>query len=374
MQHSSVTHIDNARLKDLTLEVGFENSDPHAADSADVDGDTYVIRQHLEEGAPHGYSFHLHVAFVNCGARAETVPLRIIWAEKNYDFCHDYMYIGYDSGAKWQMLSTESRDGVTELKLVVPRGRHLLCCSPKFDVADYLRLLAQYENVPAFKRINVGTTEQGHPISCIRCGNPDGKKCVVTTRAHGYETAGAYCIDGWLEHVASASSELADVLGKLDIYLFPMINPDAVAVGNCCLSPSGVNFGKELAIGGDRDRGARELAAFILDLRPDVYLDMHNNTGPHYHDALRSTNPSLLKRLAAALPDASRNQKTWAIREVKFDDGYLLTVCEQRFGTIPVLTEFPWYTRLAADMKEHGRRFLGAFFSVIAANRLSARA
>ena len=367
MPHASVERVGAPGADGLFVEVGFENSNPQRAEfvAADEEG-TLVVRQFLEDGAPEGYSFHLNVAFVNESRLARPVPLRIEWGEKNFDFCHDYMYVGYDSGAEWRMLSTPCKDGVTEMELIVPPGRHVLCCSPKFDCADCDAMLRRSEKLPSFERIEVTETPQGQTISCLRCGTPGAPKAVVVTRAHGYETAGAHCIDGWLMDVAAAPDKHASTLSSLEIYLFPIINPDAVAAGRCCLAPGGVNFGRELVIRADEDSGAKGLCDFVFDLKPDFILDMHNNTGPHLRDSFRCPSQEFLDRFAAVAPDRSRDQKTWGLLNREYVDGYLAGACAARFGALMVLTEFPWYTRLPSDMREHGASFLSALFSLFA--------
>ena len=164
------------------------------------------------------------------------------------------------------------------------------------------------------------------------------------------------------------AADLARVLDRTDLYLFPMITPDAVAHGRCCLPPSGVNFGRELAVSGDRDAAARGLREFLLDLRPEFYLDMHNNTGPHQSDAFRTSSRELMDRFAEVAPDRSRDQKVWALRELTPPEGYLPRVCHERFGTRTIVTEFPWYLRLPEHMRDHGARFLGALLMTAAAS------
>lgn len=352
----------------LHLDVGFENSNPLSADFVGNEEDgTYVIRQFLEAGAPAGYSFHLNVAFVNEGNVARRVAVRIQWAEKEFDCCHDYMYIGYDSGARWQMLSTPCRDGVTEMALVVPPGRHLLCCSPKFDCADYAALLRRFEKHPALERMDVAQTPGGRSISCLRCGTRGMRKAVLLTRAHAYETAGAYCIDGWLTDMVRAPDRYAGVLSRVELYVFPMINPDGVAAGHCCLAPSGVNFGNELITRAEDDTGALGFRDFVLGLKPDFLVDMHNYTGKHQHDAFRCSSQELLDAFAAVAPDSSYHQKVWSPLNKVYPQDYLIGSCAERFGTLGVLTEFPWYTRLPRDMREHGRSFLSVLLSLFAA-------
>jgi hypothetical protein len=190
---------------------------------------------------------------------------------------------------------------------------------------------------------------------------------VITTRAHGYETAGAYCLGGWLKYISKNAHKGTPPLDALDLYVFPMINPDAVAEGHCCTAPTGVNFGRELASRADEDSGAAGLTKFVHGLKPAFYMDMHNNTGPHLVDAFRSTNEEILRAFAKKAPDRSREQKTWSFQKVEFPEGYMLTECERRYGTLPLLTEFPWYTRLPSDMMAHGSQFLRVLLPLLAA-------
>ncbi len=360
--------IASPKQPEISIEVGFDNANPATAGMVRFDQDGVCeIRQQLEANAPAGYSFHLHVGLVNSGARAALVPLKIAWTEPKFDYCRDYMYIGYDSGKAWRMLSISSSNAMTVLKVVLPPGRHLLCCTPKFDVGDYLALLERFAGAPPFERMDIGRSAEGRPLACLRCGNPAGRRVAVTTRAHGYETAGAYCMAGWLEYAAAEPDRVAEILAKLNLHFFPMINPDAVAHGHCCLAPTGVNFGRELAVRPGADAGARALADFICGLRPAYYLDMHNNTGPHLADSFRAGDADLADEFRARAPDRSRDQKFWNVNQVPAPAGYLPRLCLERFSTVPILTEFPWYTRLPADMREHGRQFFNTFLSILAA-------
>lgn len=352
---------------EITIETGFDNANPATAGMVQFDqAGVCEIRQQLEANAPAGYSFHFNIALLNASARAALVALKIVWAEPGFDYCRDYMYIGYDAGKAWRMLSISASNAVTALKVVVPPGRHLLCCTPKFDVGDYLALLERFAGRGPFERIDVGRSAEGRPLACLRCGNPAGRRVVVTTRAHGYETAGAYCMAGWFEFAAEHGRAGSAALDRLNVHFFPMINPDAVAHGNCCLAPTGVNFGRELAVRGGEDAGAQALADFICGLCPACYLDMHNNTGPHLADSFRSGDAGLAEQFRARAPDRSRDQKFWNINQVPAPAGYLPRLCRERFGTVPIVTEFPWYTRLPADMREHGRQFFETLLPLLA--------
>jgi len=360
--------ISNAALPAITLDLGFDNTNPRdpGAIQAEEDG-TFVVRHFVEENCPEGYSFHFHVAVNNDGDKPETVPFRIRWSEPDFDFCHDYMYIGYDSGREWVMLSTPCVDSVTEMKLVVPPGRHLFCHHPKFDVGDYLALVDRMAATALFERVEVGESAEGHPVACLRCGNPNGRKTVITTRAHGYESAGAHCMDGWFRQAVSDPAAVEPVLAKLDLYFFHLLNVDAVAHGRCCFGPSGVNFGNELALRTDDDVGAKALTTFIFGLEPAFYLDMHNNTGPHLRDSFRVGDEKLLEAFWTVAADRSRDQKTWGGRYVaSFSEGYMLRACQRRFNTLPMLTEFPWYTRRPQEMRAHGREFFNALLPLLA--------
>lgn len=361
------TRIENPHIPGLRLEVGFDNANPREPFRVQVRSDgTCVVHQFLEPDAAPGYAFHLNIGLANAGPKPVAVPLQIHWAEKDYDDCYDYMYVGYDSGRDWKMLSTSSQRAFTELSLVLPRGRHLLCCHPKFDTGDYLSLLDACDGTRGTKRVKVAESPGGRPIACLRLGNPKGRKMVITTRAHGYETAGAYCLSGWLKSLSRTSKGMAQALDALDLYVFPMINPDAVAEGHCCTAPGGVNFGRELAERSAEDSGAAGLVEFIHRLRPAIYLDMHNNTRPHQVDAFRSTDGRILQAFAGKAPDRSRDQKVWSLQKVEFPQGYMLTECQRRYNTLPLLTEFPWYARLPSDMEAHGSRFFRALLPLLA--------
>ena len=362
-----MTRIDNPRFPELRLETGYDNSNPSRAERIQVAPDgRFMLRQHLEPNAPPGYSFHLNVALVNGGPRPLIVPLRIEWGEKQYDYCRDHMYVGYESGSDWRMIASSSHAGVTDLDLVVAPGRPLLCVTPQRAYGDYLAFLAEFDGRAQTEVVEVGRSHEGRRLACLRVGKPGGRKAVITTRAHGYETAGAYCQRGWLRRLASSPDGYRDILNRMELFIFPVINPDAAAAGNCCLAPTGVNFGRDLAISAERDTGARALSDFILNLAPSFYLDMHNHTGPRLVDSFRSKSLELVDAFTAVAPDCPRHQKIWQNQVKEYAPGYLTRECAERCGTLCALTEFPWYTRLPADMEEFGCRFFDALLPLVA--------
>lgn len=68
------------------------------------------------------------------------------------------------------MLAITARDAVTDIEVVVPCGRTLLCCSPKFDYHDYLHLMDQYASNAMFTILPVTLTPQGRAVNCLRVG------------------------------------------------------------------------------------------------------------------------------------------------------------------------------------------------------------
>ncbi|MBN1670058.1 MAG: hypothetical protein JXR37_03450 [Kiritimatiellae bacterium] len=364
---TTVSRIDNPKFPELHIETGYENSNP--ADPARIqvapDG-RFMLRQHLEPNAPPGYSFHLNVAFVNAGKTALGVPLRIEWGEKQYDWCRNHMYVGYDSGNDWQMIAADGHAGITDMELIVPPGRHLLCVTPIFTLADYRAFLAEFGAHELVETVEVGESHEGRRLACLRLGKTGAPKAVITTRAHGYETACAFCMRGWLRKLLAGPDAYRRLLERMELFIFPMINPDAVAAGNCCLAPTGVNFGRELALSSDRDRGAKALNDFILGLAPAFYMDMHNHTGGRLLDSFRSNSQDLVDAFNAVAPDESRFQKVWDNYAKTYVPGYLTWECTERFGTLRGLTEFPWYIRLPADMEAFGVRFFDALMPLVA--------
>ena len=362
-----MTRLGNSKLKNVFLETDYENSNPGSDNVCVDDQGVFNIVQHLEKNAPEGYSFHLNTAFINENAIPSRVSLCIKWGEAEFAFCRDYMYIGYDSGAQWRMLSTPCKADISEFDIVVPPGRHLLCCTPKFDNNDYDKLLNKYREESFIDVVDTAKTPEGRNICCLKLGNAKGKKFVISTRAHAYETAGAYCISGLLEDLIKNHSKYVDFLEQFQLYVFPMINPDAVAAGNCCLSTSGVNFGNSIVTeeSYQQDCAVKNLCTFIFDLKPDYYLDMHNNTGPHLGDCFRSHDNNILKAFAAAAPDMSRHQKIWHCQKVDYKKAYIFAKCREQFSTKYMLTEFPWYTRTPEEMKQMGVEFFTSLFKVI---------
>lgn len=359
--------VQNHRFENVFLETDYENSNPRS-DKISVDSEgVFDLIQNFENGAAAGYSFHINAAFVNDNPNPVLIPIRIHWGEKEYDYCRDYMYIGYDSGKIWRMIAIPCESSVSEFKIVLPRGRHLLCCTPKFDNTDYCDLIGTYEKENFLKVENITETPEKRMVSCFKMGVEGGKKFIVTTRAHGYETAGAYCMSELLKNMKDDPGKYDEFLGKFQLYLFPMINPDAVAAGNCCVSTSGVNFGKELGSGEAREKdcAAKALTDFFLALKPDFFLDMHNNTGPHLSDSFRSHDDGLLEKFASVAPDMSRHQKVWNIYKKEWDTDRPMVRCHEEFGTTYMVTEFPWYTRLPGEMEEFGVDFFNALFKLL---------
>lgn len=85
------------------------------------------------------------------------------------------MYIGYDLGKEWRIIAIPCKASTSEFRVVVPRGQHFLCCTPKFDNYDYIELMKKYENNPLVDVNTIAETPENRMISCLKMGSSEGK-------------------------------------------------------------------------------------------------------------------------------------------------------------------------------------------------------
>lgn len=364
----------------ISIETGYDNSNPSSVElmtpwengsstaairwpwserkliTVDESG-LFTIRQELEPNARIDYSFQFNVALRNSGDQPEVVRLKIIWAGGTFDQWRNYLYLGYDSGAEWRILPVHTQNTTTDLELVVPPGRHLLCYTPKFDLEDCRAVLEKCAENPFFEIVDVAVTPRGNPVQCLRFGKGESN-ILITTRAHPYETVGAYCISGWLEAIREDPSQYEKLLDGKTVHVFPILNVDGAAEGNCMLSPEGVDYFFQRKVDFEEDETARTLAQFIRGLRPAFFLDIHNYMRPPLLDSFRASDEHLLNAFRKMAPDFSRMQKKWEFVKLDFPARVFMERCRLEFGTSYVVTEFPWYSRTPEEMRTFGARFL----------------
>jgi protein MpaA len=129
------------------------------------------------------------------------------------------------------------------------------------------------------KRVLLGRSVQGRPITAVEVGDKAGRRVLVVGCIHGDETAGI-AVARRLEHLDPAG---------IDLWIVPSLNPDGVAVGSRG-NAHGVDLNRNFPYAWRRRSGvyssgprplsepeARIARRLILRLRPSVTIWFHQH-------------------------------------------------------------------------------------------------
>lgn len=307
-------------------------------------------------------SFRFDLGFINTVDRPEILTLNIQWPTVPFSELRDCFYLLHENDDDWKSVPAATGPGTSRLTVELPPGKTLLCLHPHYGVDDLHRFLA---GLPENSVETFGKSEHGRDLPLVRFGNPDGRRFLFTARNHANETSGSYCMEGMISHLISDDPLMRYVLDKLSFTFVPMTNPDGVAEGMARFTaPRGADLHR-IPEWNHRNRPKFEGDA-ALDacmelyqrLRPDYFINLHSYLFK-FKDEIFAPSDEVMDRFIRFMPDQTEFGKTWyrALSDEKtFPTGY----CAEKFGTVPLILEIPWFMRNAASMRETGRRILRA--------------
>lgn len=140
------------------------------------------------------------------------------------------------------------------------------------ELAAALRTLA---GAGAAQLLDLGRTEAGGELLALRFSRGAGRPvALLVGQQHGNEPAGGEALLALAMQLANPGHPLSAVLDRLDVLLWPRINPDGAALdrrGNA----AGLDINRDHLL--LRTREARALARLVVSTRPLLFVDLHEH-------------------------------------------------------------------------------------------------
>lgn len=324
----------------------------------------------------------LRLKIENRGDREETVVLVF----EGKPAMMDYPYLRDAPTGEWKPIAGVSDGSRVWVSVKAPPGRTDFSVSPPYTREDCDRLAARIADDPRVTVSAPGKSAEGRNLwlfTIAEAGCRDEiralkRNCLIAARAHPWETAGSYCIEGILDYLLSDYPRAAMYLQMFDVHICPMMDPDGVANGIRRHTPDGADLNRDMPANRQRAPGSENAPELVChfrvidELKPDIYCQIHNMNQKH-RDCVLGMEPGHAESFQEFMPRLPHHLKL-----LGFDRGAEGTVpkyCQSRDPACVACTfEFPWFGRTTRDMRELGPLALEALLNTkIRADQLKSK-
>ena len=330
----------------------FDGGNPQEVQSIVSTGpDSFVIYPFSEDEDP-GYKFRLDVKVLQEEAATQRLKLRIHWKDELYNKYRNHLFAG-NTGLDWICHSGIIDGEAVCFEFELPLGETHLTLNPKYDYEDCLNLVQRTEHSSDISRKLITKTDEDREVWLLATDNAGTDlRILLTARAHPYETAGSYCIEGILEEILDGRTEF---IRDVQLFLIPMLCPDGVSNGLCKLSSVG---GEDIARSHNRgDRLVSSLFSVIDEIKPHFILDFHNWMLPD-RNGLFYERPGWMRRFVRLMNQKGHGDRDWirGVNKIFFSrqPAGLKGYAKDRYATRCMTVEYPWLGRDVRQMKSLG--------------------
>lgn len=325
---------------------------------------SFEIFPFSEDNDPN-YKFRLDIKAVNRSSSEHHVDLHIDWQESRFNHLRNYVYLKNNSDGEWSRLTLAAGTADTSGRIGLKPGESHITLNPKYDYADYIDLVSRVPQKGCLVKELLGRTPEKREIWTLKTRNSGDvakKRIMLVARIHPYETAGSYCTEGIVDHfLNSGKSTKYTWTRNCEVCIIPMANPDGVYNGLCKLTRlKGTDFSKIIDF---EDPITLLVKKAIDNFKPDIYCEFHNWMLPEL-DGIYYLSRLQAWRFKKNIPSQKRFQKRW---RVFVKNGLFATeahgfkkYCREKYGSISMCVEYPWYLRDTTDMKVIGVQTLNS--------------
>jgi hypothetical protein len=200
-------------------------------------------------------------------------------------------------GRNWELIPTElSADNRLKIRVHMNSDKLFLASLEPYRISDLEKLLAEIKSNPLVDIRTIGKTSEGRPLEIVRVGNPNAPHRVfLRARAHGFETAGNWIVQGLIRSLLQDNTSA--YLQTYCLYILPMANKDAVALGRTRFNAQGVDLNRKWDNVADPQLCPENYALemwlkqmIAQGKKPDLAIDLHNDREGNLHVSRPNTN------------------------------------------------------------------------------------
>jgi murein tripeptide amidase MpaA len=171
-----------------------------------------------------------------------------------------------------------------------------------YSRARHDQLISDALNKAGMQLLAVGRSIEGRDIPLLRLGNgqPGRRKLWFIAQQHPGEHMAEWFMEGIVERLQHADSELQALLAEADLYLVPNVNPDGAFHGHLRTNMAGRDLNRAWQ---DADADTAPEVLFIKQQMEkhgvDLFIDVHGDEEiPHVFTAACEGNPGYTPRIA----------------------------------------------------------------------------
>jgi len=200
-------------------------------------------------------------------------------------------------GKNWMLIPTELLpDNRLKISVHMEGDRLYLASLEPYRISDLEKFLLEIGDNPLVHIDTIGRTSEGRSLEMVRVGNPNAAHRVfLRARAHGFETAGNWIVQGLIKTLLQDKS--SPYLQSYCLYVLPMANKDAVALGRTRFNAQGMDLNRNWDQPADPKLCPENYALenwfkkmIAAGKKPDLAIDLHNDREGNLHVSHPNTN------------------------------------------------------------------------------------
>jgi len=199
-------------------------------------------------------------------------------------------------GKNWMPIPTEfTPDNRLIIHVHMESAQLYVASLEPYRISDLQKLVAEIKTNPLIHIETIGKTSEGRPLEIIRVGDPRAPHRVfLRARAHGFETAGNWIVQGLIKSLLGDKS--SPHLKTYCLYILPMANKDAVALGRTRFNAQGMDLNRNWDKMADPKLCPENYAMetwfkkmIAEGKKPDLAIDLHNDREGNLHPSHPNT-------------------------------------------------------------------------------------
>jgi hypothetical protein len=283
----------------------------------------------------------------------------------------DFVVMKRPGDAEWRTVMADIAGSVTVVRMQAPPGETEIHWHPPYTYTQCEQFVAALRGNPLVEIEKAGLSAKGRNLWLLKITDDSRqpkKNAFIRARAHGYESAGSYALEGMVRWLLSGDAWAAAALRQYAFHFIPMTNPDAVYSGLGRLtSPRGSDLTWVASV----PDPVHDIMKQTADrLKPAVYMDIHNWQNKHV-DGLLWLDVAVRERFVKFMPDQVEFGKQWSVQDpapVPQTPPAMESLgqyCRRVYGTVSAAFEFPWFGRMPDDVRDTGRKTLWALLRAL---------